>query len=51
MLTVDHVFKRYSDAGDALMDVSFHLEKGEMAFTRDSAGVNWYQLGSGSLSQ
>lgn len=39
MLTVDHVFKRYSDAGDALMDVSFHLEKGEMAFLTGHSGA------------
>lgn len=39
MLTVDHVFKRYADAGDALLDVSFHLEKGEMAFLTGHSGA------------
>ncbi|OQK16996.1 cell division ATP-binding protein FtsE [Methyloprofundus sedimenti] len=39
MLTVDHVFKRYADAGDALLDVSFHLGKGEMAFLTGHSGA------------
>ena len=39
MLTFDHVFKRYADAGDALSDVSFHLEKGEMAFLTGHSGA------------
>ena len=39
MLTVDHVFKRYADAGDALLDVSFHLQKGEMAFLTGHSGA------------
>jgi len=39
MLTVDHVFKRYADAGDALSDVSFHLDKGEMAFLTGHSGA------------
>ena len=39
MLTVDHVFKRYADAGDALLDVSFHLAKGEMAFLTGHSGA------------
>ncbi|WP_428354960.1 cell division ATP-binding protein FtsE [Methyloprofundus sp.] len=39
MLTVDHVFKRYADAGDALLDVSFHLDKGEMAFLTGHSGA------------
>jgi len=39
MLTVDHVFKRYADAGDALSDVSFHLAKGEMAFLTGHSGA------------
>ena len=39
MLIFDHVFKRYPDAGDALSDVSFHLEKGEMAFLTGHSGA------------
>ena len=39
MLTFDHVFKRYPDAGDALSDVSFHLEKGEMTFLTGHSGA------------
>lgn len=39
MLTIDHVFKRYADAGDALSNVSFHLEKGEMAFLTGHSGA------------
>ncbi len=39
MLTFDHVFKRYPDAGDALSDVSFHLEKGEMVFLTGHSGA------------
>ncbi|GAW85956.1 cell division transport system ATP-binding protein [Bathymodiolus platifrons methanotrophic gill symbiont] len=39
MLTVDQVFKRYADAGDALCDVSFHLQKGEMAFLTGHSGA------------
>lgn len=39
MLTFDHVFKRYADAGDVLSDVSFHLDKGEMAFLTGHSGA------------
>ncbi len=39
MLTFDHVFKRYIDAGDALSDISFHLGKGEMAFLTGHSGA------------
>ncbi|NOQ64985.1 MAG: cell division ATP-binding protein FtsE [Methyloprofundus sp.] len=39
MLTFDHVFKRYPDAGEALSDVSFHLDKGEMAFLTGHSGA------------
>ena len=39
MLTFDHVFKRYPDAGDALSDVSFHLEQGEMVFLTGHSGA------------
>jgi len=39
MLTFDHVFKRYPDAGDALSDVSFHLAKGEMTFLTGHSGA------------
>lgn len=39
MLTFDHVFKRYPDTGDALSDVSFHLDKGEMTFLTGHSGA------------
>jgi len=39
MLTFDHVFKRYADAGDTLIDLSFHLDKGEMAFLTGHSGA------------
>ncbi len=39
MLTFDHVSKRYPDAGDALLDVSFHLARGEMAFLTGHSGA------------
>lgn len=39
MLTFDHVFKRYPDAGDALSDVSFHLNKGEMRYLTGHSGA------------
>ncbi len=39
MLKFDHVSKRYPDAGDALLDVSFHLEQGEMAFLTGHSGA------------
>ena len=39
MLTFDHVFKRYPDAGDALSDVSFHLEQSEMVFLTGHSGA------------
>ena len=39
MLKFDHVSKRYPDAGDALLDVSFHLNKGEMAFLTGHSGA------------
>lgn len=39
MLTFDHVFKRYAGAGDVLVDVSFHLNKGEMAFLTGHSGA------------
>ncbi|KAF3977609.1 MAG: cell division ATP-binding protein FtsE [Methylococcales symbiont of Iophon sp. n. MRB-2018] len=39
MLKFDHVSKRYQDAGDALIDVSFHLQKGEMAFLTGHSGA------------
>lgn len=39
MLKFDHVFKRYPDAGEALSDVSFHLERGEMAFLTGRSGA------------
>lgn len=39
MLKFDHVSKRYPDAGDALVDVSFHLRRGEMAFLTGHSGA------------
>jgi len=39
MLKFDHVSKRYPDAGDALLDVSFHLKSGEMAFLTGHSGA------------
>jgi len=39
MLIFDHVFKRYPDAGDALIDINFHLEKGEIAFLTGHSGA------------
>jgi len=39
MLKFDHVSKRYPGAGDALLDVSFHLKAGEMAFLTGHSGA------------
>ncbi len=39
MLTFDHVGKRYPDAGEALIDVSFYLAPGEMAFLTGHSGA------------
>ena len=39
MLKFDHVNKRYPDAGDALLDVSFHLDQGEMVFLTGHSGA------------
>ncbi len=39
MLKFDHVSKRYADAGDALLDVSFQLKAGEMAFLTGHSGA------------
>ncbi|NOQ13370.1 MAG: cell division ATP-binding protein FtsE [Methyloprofundus sp.] len=39
MLIFDRVFKRYPEAGDALSDVSFHLEKGDMTFLTGHSGA------------
>ena len=39
MLTFDHIFKRYPDAGDALSDISFHLDKGEMRYLTGHSGA------------
>lgn len=39
MLRFDHISKRYDDAGDALIDVSFHLQRGEMAFLTGHSGA------------
>jgi len=39
MLRFEHVSKRYPDAGEALTDVSFRLQKGEMAFLTGRSGA------------
>lgn len=39
MLRFEHVSKRYPDAGEALVDVSFHLQKAEMAFLTGRSGA------------
>lgn len=39
MLRFEHVCKRYPDAGDALIDVSFCLSRGEMAFLTGRSGA------------
>ena len=39
MLKFDHVSKRYPDGGAALKNVSFHLQRGEMAFLTGHSGA------------
>ncbi|MGD0961171.1 MAG: cell division ATP-binding protein FtsE [Methylomonas sp.] len=39
MLKLEHVFKRYPDAGEALTDVGFELARGEMAFLTGRSGA------------
>jgi len=39
MLVFDRVYKRYPDAEDALLDVSFRLHKGEMIFLTGHSGA------------
>ncbi|EIC29583.1 MULTISPECIES: cell division ATP-binding protein FtsE [Methylomicrobium] len=39
MLKFDNVSKRYSEAGDVLSNISFHLERGEMAFLTGHSGA------------
>jgi len=39
MLRCEHVCKRYPDAGDALVDVSLSLGRGEMAFLTGRSGA------------
>ncbi len=39
MLRFDQVSKRYADGGDALKNVSFHLQRGEMAFLTGHSGA------------
>lgn len=39
MLRFEHVSKRYPDAGEALTDVSFHLQRGEIAFLTGRSGA------------
>ena len=39
MLKFEHVSKRYEGSGDALLDISFHLQQGEMAFLTGHSGA------------
>lgn len=39
MLKFDQVYKQYPDHGDALVDVSFEMQKGEMAFLTGHSGA------------
>ncbi|MFW5443005.1 MAG: cell division ATP-binding protein FtsE [Methylococcaceae bacterium] len=39
MLKFDHVSKRYADGGDALLDVTFNLKQGEIAFLTGHSGA------------
>ena len=39
MLIFDRVSKRYADAGDALLNVSFHLKQGELALLTGHSGA------------
>jgi cell division transport system ATP-binding protein len=39
MLKFDNVSKRYSEAGEVLSGISFHLERGEMAFLTGHSGA------------
>ncbi|MGR9074036.1 MAG: cell division ATP-binding protein FtsE [Gammaproteobacteria bacterium] len=39
MLKFDQVYKRYPDAGDALINVSFQMRRGEMAFLTGHSGA------------
>ncbi|MGZ5055513.1 MAG: ATP-binding cassette domain-containing protein, partial [Methylobacter sp.] len=39
MLEFDNVSMRYSGAGDVLKNVSFHLQRGEMAFLTGHSGA------------
>lgn len=39
MLSFEQVYKRYPDAGEALSDVTFHLDKGEMVFLTGRSGA------------
>lgn len=39
MLIFEHVYKRYPDAGEALTDVCFKIERGEMVFLTGRSGA------------
>jgi cell division transport system ATP-binding protein len=39
MLIFDNVCKRYTDTGDVLANISFHLQRGEMAFLTGHSGA------------
>ena len=39
MIRFEHVFKRYPERGDALADVTFQLDEGEMVFLTGHSGA------------
>jgi cell division transport system ATP-binding protein len=39
MLKFEHVTKRYNETGDVLRDVTFHLQRGEIAFLTGHSGA------------
>jgi cell division transport system ATP-binding protein len=39
VISFEHVFKRYPERGEALSDLSFEMEAGEMAFLTGHSGA------------
>lgn len=39
MIRFEHVFKSYKNGGDALRNINFHMEKGELAFLTGHSGA------------
>ncbi|MDD1650689.1 MAG: ATP-binding cassette domain-containing protein, partial [Methylococcaceae bacterium] len=39
MIEFNHVTKRYPESGEALSDVSFHIERGVLAFLTGHSGA------------